>query len=89
MTDLEHELADKMSRQLAEEIDWELLCEILKTLGWTTVSITESWSKIPASYAHEIKEWCKENLKGLYKGRGSHWVFEKEQDAEWFILRWA
>jgi hypothetical protein len=87
--DLEQELAEKLSNEMAEEIDWGLLCDLLTEVGWVKVAISEPWSNMTSSFAHEIKEWCKENLKGHYKARGRVWVFEKAQDAEWFMLRWG
>ena len=87
--DLEQELAEKLSNGMAEEIDWDLLCDMLKEVGWVKVAISEPWSNMTSSFAHEIKEWCKENIKGHYKARGRVWLFEKEQDAEWFMLRWS
>ncbi len=87
--DLEQELAEKLSNEMAEGIDWGLLCDLLTEVGWVKVAISEPWSNMTALFAHEIKEWCKENIKGHYKARGRVWVFEKAQDAEWFMLRWG
>lgn len=34
-------------------------------------------------------QWCRENLKHKYHVYGRDLYFESEQDASWFILRWA
>jgi hypothetical protein len=85
--DIQEEIANKMAKELQEEIDWEILAEMLKECGWTEIKLT--WSDMTASRAHEIKEWCRSNLKGHYKGRGRTWMFELEKDASMFILRWV
>jgi hypothetical protein len=87
--DLEQELAEKLSNEMAKEIDWELMVAMMISVGWIKVSIPNSWSDMTASFSREIKEWCKENVKGHYNNRGRVWLFEKEQDAEWFMLRWS
>jgi hypothetical protein len=49
-----------------------------------------SWgNRIDETKAHEVKEWCKENLQGDYKGRGNIWMFAKEKDAVLFSLKWS
>ena len=88
-SDLETEISEELSKVLQEEIDWELLMDMMISVGWTKVTISEPWSNMTASFAHEIKEWCREHLKGHYNGRGRVWMFEKAQDAEWFMLRWS
>jgi hypothetical protein len=84
--DIRQEIADKMAKELQEEIDWGILCDMFKNVGWTEIKLT--WSDMTASRAHEIKEWCRSNLKGHYKGRGCTWLFELEKDATMFILKW-
>ena len=85
---LEDELSAEMGRQIQEEIDWEVLCQIMKMSGWT--QITVNWPvRMAERDAHEIKEWCRANLKGIYKGQGKDWLFMEEKDAIIFALRWA
>ena len=85
---LEDALLDEMAHQIQEEIDWEVMCELMQISGWT--QITVNWPiRMSESDAHEIKEWCRDNLKGLYKGRGKDWLFMEEKDAVLFSLRWA
>lgn len=83
----EQEVIDEMSKILQEEIDWEIMCQIMKEIGWT--EITTSWDIKSLEETYEIKEWCEMNLKGHRKGRGKTWLFELEKDASMFALRWA
>ena len=84
---LKEEIIDKLSKDMQEDIDWGVLCELLKEVDWVKVDL--EWPRMTESLAHEIKEWCRANLKGHYKARGRTWIFEKEKDASMFILRWA
>ena len=82
--DLEAELA----KTLQEEIDWEVIIDILTEIGWTKIEM--KWAhRMSAQDAHEVKEWCRANLKGNYQGRQRIWLFELEKDASMFIMRWA
>ncbi len=84
--DTQREIADKMAREIQEEIDWEILCDMFKSAGWTEIKLT--WSDMTERRAHEIKEWSRQHLKGHYKARGRTWIFELEKDATLFILKW-
>lgn len=85
---LEDTIAAEMSKALQEEIDWGILCDFMKEMGWTKIEMT--WPKnMHEGQAHEIKEWCNNNLKGHYKGKGKTWLFEEEKDATMFVLRWV
>ncbi len=81
------EALESAVKELQEEIDWEVLCKTLKELDWVQIKI--DWPRMTAITAHEIKEWCRANLKGAYHGRGRTWIFSEEKDAMLFSLRWA
>lgn len=85
MTDLEEELSEKMSAILAEEIDWELIVDLMVSVGWTRVRLERFDHR---HHAIDIHDWLVENCSGHYKSRGSTFVFEKAEEAEWFSLRW-
>ena len=90
---LEHGDADynanyeEVAKVLQEEIDWEVMIDIMTEAGWTKIEM--SWPhRMSAVDAYEVKEWCRANLQGHYQGRARIWLFEKEQDATMFVLRW-
>lgn len=84
----EETIVEDMAKLIQEEIDWEIMCDMMKTIGWTEVKMT--WDGyMKESDAHMIKEWCKANLTGMYRARGNTWVFAKEKDASMFILKWS
>jgi hypothetical protein len=81
------ELTTAMVKEMAEEEDWEILCDMLLThQHWTKVNI--EWSTMTESQAHQIKQWCQKNLSGDFKARGRTWMFEQQRDASMFLLRW-
>lgn len=80
------ELLKTASKGLQEEIDWGIICDMLKEIGW--VKIETSWGVKSLEDAYDLKEWCLKNIKGNYKARGKIWLFEKEKDAIMFSLRW-
>ncbi len=84
---LDDSIANEISKEIQNEIDFGIICSMYKELGWTEVKI--DWPRMTENLAHEIKEWNLENLKGVYHGRGPTWLFEKEHDATMFILKWA
>lgn len=86
--DYNPEIEKEVAKALQEEIDWEILQDIMVQIGWTKIDIT--WPhQMSAQDAHEVKEWCRANLKGNYKGRQRIWLFEKEKDAVMFTLKWS
>ena len=87
MNEIIKELAEDAARAMQEEMDWEILCRLLKEIGWTEVKL--NWTDMTESYAHRVKEWCRSNMQGEYKGRGRTWVFESGKDATLFVLRWS
>ena len=82
ISEVHPELADEMAKALQEEIDWEILCELMKSIGWTEVEIDQ-----PSTT--DIVAWCTDNLKGKFNNRNYVWMFERAEDATWFTMRWA
>ncbi len=84
----EASMVEDMSRMIQEEIDWQIMCDMIKTIGWTEVKMP--WDGFMTdSDAHMIKEWCRKNLQGMYRARGRTWMFANEKDASMFILKWS
>jgi hypothetical protein len=80
--ELGEELASAMSQAIAEEIDWEIMCDLLSQAGWQKV-------KAPTDGNPLVTDWVQENVKGRYKNRFDIWIFERSEDAVWFTLRWS
>ena len=79
---LEQEIADKLAKKIADQIDWNILSEILVSGGWKKV-IRE-----PLFYDADIQGWLDLIRIGHVRSMGNAWLFEKEQAAIMFSLRW-
>ena len=80
---LEQEIADKLAKEISDQIDWNVLSEILISNGWTRV-IREpifNWNE-------DVTGWLDTVRIGHVRSMGNEWLFEKEQDAIMFSLRW-
>jgi hypothetical protein len=36
----------------------------------------------------EVDAWTAKHIKGPFENMGLVWIFEQEEDANWFALRW-
>lgn len=86
MQTLEEEIADKMGNEMAREIDREVLWGMLEGIGWTRVMLPRL---IDNKHAIDIRIWLEENCKKAFERSGRDFLFESEQDANWFKLRWG
>ena len=82
-------LATTLAKEIQEEIDWEVMCELMTEIGWHKIQMPVSWSSMTSEFQYEVKHWTSNNMKGNYKARGRTWLFEKEKDAILFSLRWS
>jgi hypothetical protein len=85
MSDLVEDIAGEMSRILAEEIDNEIMLDMLIATGWTKVELERLKDRYESI---DIELWIDENCTGKHTKLGRTFVFEKKQDAEWFMLKW-
>ena len=83
--DLEQEIADKLAEEMAAVIDWEFMADLLVGIGWTKV-IRSPW--FDNEDVADIKAWIETVRTGNVSSLGDTWLFEKEQDAIMFTLRW-
>lgn len=82
---LEQEIANDLSKHIAQEIDFELLVDILIACGWHKIVLRP----MTHEYGKEIDRWVKLQVKGKHKTMGLVWVFERDSDAINFTLKWA
>ena len=82
--DLEKEMIEQAGNRMAAEIDFSILSDMLCSIGWTKVILRPMvWEDSCA-----VDEWTAENVKGNFETMGLVWIFEKPQDANWFVMRW-
>ena len=85
---LEEEMAGRLAKEIAAEIDFGIIKELLaykyefnfkEHTGLNTINIDPSI----------MNNWCKSNCKdGFIHNQGLYWCFESERDLNWFKLRW-
>ncbi len=82
---LEDEIAEDLSKQIAQEIDFELMIDILIACGWHKVVLRP----MTHERSREIDQWINTQVKYKHKTRGLVWMFENQGEAVNFTLRWA
>jgi hypothetical protein len=83
---IEDEIIERAGKQMAQEIDREILWGMLQGMGWTRVMIPTMGD---AYMAVDIITWLEDNCKNPYERNGREFIFESQKDANWFILRWG
>ena len=81
---LEAEILNEAGSRMANEIDFEILCGMLTELGWRKIILKPMTWEAGAN----IDAWTAQHIKGPFETMGLVWIFEQEQDANWFALRW-
>ena len=79
------EYIEQASKQLAADIDFEVMAGFLQETGWQRVVLE------PMTYEHgkEIDEWVEAHInKSCVIARGLVWLFKNPKDATWFRMKW-
>lgn len=84
LTSFEDNIITEMGNQMSKEIDFEILCSMLVEIGWTKIILRP----MAMEDSYKVDQWTSKNIKGHFETMGLVWIFEKEQDANWFALRW-
>ena len=83
MMDIEHEYLNKLTKDLADSIDTEVL---YNAMGWTIVNIPNPW--YIAGLYYELTDWLKESKIECHCWDGKI-AFKEGSDATFFLLRWS
>ena len=96
---LEQDILDQMSKEIAREIDKELLDDImiavLKDEGWIETKVNPAYTDMAIDsgkyeqWYSQTAEWIHLNAQGDYKLLKGQWLFKDPRDATMFILRWS
>ena len=82
---LEEEIINKAGKDMAREIDREMLWGMLKDIGWRRVMLDRFTDN---KHAVDITHWLAANCKNPFERSGADFIFESEVDAVNFTLRW-
>jgi hypothetical protein len=81
---IEEDIINQAGKQMADEIDFTILTDMLCELGWRRVVLSPmTWEQ-----GLEVDAWTDKHIKGPFETMGLVWIFELEEDANWFALRW-
>jgi len=76
------DIINEAGKELAREIDREVLWGMLEKLGWIRVMI-------PYNNNIHVNLWVAKNCKGAVEYHNRDYIFEDEKDAVMFILKWG
>lgn len=83
---IEDQLAEDLSKQMSEAMDFEFIADMLCSNGWTRFLIPRF---IDNHHAVDISYWLADYCQGEYKRNGRTFLFKESRDATMFILRWG
>ncbi len=83
---VQEEMIDRMAREIAEEIDFEVMASLMVQSGWHKVKLARFENN---NHAVDIAYWVEEHTIGGHIKHGSTYVFEKKGDAVNFSLKWS
>ena len=82
---IEEEILNKAGKDMAREIDREVLWGMLKDIGWRRVILDRYTDN---NHAVDITYWLEANCKNPFERNGADFIFESDVDAVNFTLRW-
>ena len=85
MTNLEEQITAELATKMQSEMDREILWGMLVKIGWTRVLLPRFDNR---EHAVDVLEWVEQNCKNPYERKGNEFIFENDQDAVNFILKW-
>lgn len=80
---LQEQVLNDLGKQMSQEIDNQVMCELLQESGWTLSTANKS---------HDYKEiitWVNNNATDHVHGYKYTWAFKSAKDATAFWLVWA
>ena len=98
---LEQDMLDRIGKDIAREIDKELLDDLMINVltkdGWIQTKINPAFTDIGMNivpsrfddWYSETAEWIHLNAQGDYKLLKGQWLFKDPKDATMIILRWS
>lgn len=84
---LEEQLDHQLSTQVSEAIDNDLYIQVLISSGWTQIKHNLMYRSIDHMLTQST--WLENNCQGRFLRVGMYMMFEQQQDAVMYKLRWA
>jgi hypothetical protein len=87
---LEEEIAEKISQELAQTIDDELMIDLLASIGWIKVKRPDGLFGLVDRYTKiKLRTWLDTQCQGRSKQLRDYILFERQVDAVNFLLKWS
>ena len=85
MSDLQDKILEHQAKEMQSSIDWEIKAGMLEELGWVRVEILSD------SVEEHLRMlvWVNEHSQHDVKNRHDVFLFQDEEDAIMFKLKWA
>lgn len=77
---------EQAAKQMADDIDREILWGMLEGMGWVRVMLP---TLVDNHNAIDITYWLEDNCKESFERSGRDFIFKNTKDANWFKLRWG
>lgn len=84
--DLEEQVSTELAKELAQELDRQMMWGWLKEAGWVHVKLSRYRDNM---HAIDIRIWVEENRTDEILTAGCEFLFKNPKDATMFILRFA
>ena len=83
---IQDEMMNRMAKEIAAEIDFEVMVSLMIQSGWHKVKLDRFRDN---NHAIDVTYWVEEHAVGGHIKHGTTYVFEEEGDAVNFALKWA
>lgn len=80
MQKISQDISDIFEKELQQEINNEIMICLLESQNWIKVTLKNE-TKVDDN-------WCSKYIKNSFKCIGQYWLFENQEDATLFSLRW-
>lgn len=82
---LEEEISQELSSEMASAMDFEILSDILVKNGWHKIVLDTLKNRY---HSIDVTSWCESNCKNSWHYRGRTFIFKDQKDAVMFGLKW-
>jgi hypothetical protein len=86
----EEEIAKKLSQELAQAIDDELMTDLMTSIGWIKVKRPDGlFGLVDRNTKIELRTWLDTQCQGHRKQLQDYILFERQVDAVNFLMKWS
>jgi hypothetical protein len=87
---LDEEIAEKISQELAQAIDDELMIDLMAAIGWIKVKRPDDlFGLVDRHTKIKLRTWLDTQCQGHHKQLRDYILFERQVDAVNFLLKWS